>query len=216
MADVNATDSAAAVDTTVVATQDSSVDATSSASDNATQTGETTTPPSDTPAEKSGDAGEGDASTDNVYTDFVLPEGMELDSTLLEQAIPVFKELGLSKESAQKLVDLRAKQIQDDIKSQAESFDQLKQDWQTAAKSDPEIGGDKYPESVATARLALSKVGTPELTKLLDEFGMGNHPEMIRLLARVGKFVKEDSPGNNGITPTQVKKDRTSILYPNS
>jgi hypothetical protein len=183
--------------------------------DNATQPGEKGTTLTATPLDGA-EAGEGDASTDNVYTDFVMPEGMELNSTLLDQAVPIFKELGLTKEQSQKLVDFHAQQIQNGIKSQAESFDQLKQDWRAQTENDPELGGDKLTENVATARVALDKLGTPELTKLLDDFGMGNHPEMIRFMARVGKFMKEDSPGNTGNAVLQNKKDRTSILYPNS
>jgi len=183
--------------------------------DNATQPGEKGTTLTETPG-VGAKAGEGDASTDNVYTDFVMPEGMELNSTLLDQAVPIFKELGLTKEQSQKLVDFHAQQIQNGIKSQAESFDQLKQDWRAQTENDPELGGDKLTENVATARVALDKLGTPELTKLLDDFGMGNHPEMIRFMARVGKFMKEDSPGNTGNAVPQNKKDRSSILYPNS
>lgn len=192
--------------------QDSEAAGVPAATDVATQTGDAGA----TQTTESTDAGEGDANTDNVYTDFVLPEGMELDSALLDQAIPVFKELGLTKEQSQKLIDLHASQIQNSIKSQAESFDQLKQDWRSQTEKDNEIGGDKLQETVATARIALEKLGTPELTKLLDDFGIGNNPEMIRFMARVGSFMREDSPGKTGTPVVGTKKDRASVLYPNS
>ena len=192
--------------------QDSDAAGVPVAADVATQTGETG---ADQKTDST-DAGEGDANTDNVYTDFVLPEGMTLDSALLDQAVPIFKELGLTKEQSQKLIDIHASQIQNSIKSQAESFDQLKQDWRSQTEKDNEIGGDKLQETVATARIALEKLGTPELTKLLDDFGIGNNPEMIRFMARVGSFMREDSPGKTGTPTNSGKKDRASVLYPNS
>jgi len=44
----------------------------------------------------------------DVYADFKVPEGMEVDKSLLNEALPVFKEMKLSQEEAQKLVDLQA------------------------------------------------------------------------------------------------------------
>ena len=37
-----------------------------------------------------------------TYADFTLPEGVELDTALLTDAAPLFKELGLTQEQAQK------------------------------------------------------------------------------------------------------------------
>lgn len=156
----------------------------------------------------------GDQSTSSeTYADFTLPEGMELDAQLLEQAAPLFKELGLNQEQAQKLVDLQAAHVQASQTGQAEAFNQLKLDWQDQSKNDSEIGGDKFEQSVSDAREALGKFGTPELTKLLNDFGIGNHPEMIRFMAKVGALTKEDVPGSTG-SPTKGEKDRVSILYP--
>jgi hypothetical protein len=156
----------------------------------------------------------GDQSTSSeTYADFEMPEGVELDVQLMEQAQPLFKELGLNQEQAQKLVDFQAAQVQASQTGQAEAFNQLKQDWQAQSKSDNEIGGDKFDESVSDAREALGKFGTPELTKLLNDFGVGNHPEMIRFMAKVGNLTKEDVPGNSG-SPSTPEKDRVSILYP--
>lgn len=153
------------------------------------------------------------AKSSETYADFTAPEGIELDAQLLEQATPLFKELGLNQEQAQKLVDFQAANVQASQQGQAEAFNQLKQDWQDQAKNDNEIGGDKFEQSVGDAREALGKFGTPELTKLLNDFGIGNHPEMIRFMSKVGSLTKEDVPGNPG-SPVSAEKDRVSILYP--
>ncbi len=158
---------------------------------------------------------ESDTNSADAYADIKAPEGMELDQAVLNDAVSVFQKHGIPKEAAQELTNLYAKNVQDSVQKQVESFNQLKQDWLTQAKSDKDIGGDKFDETVATAKEALSKFGTPELTELLNEFGVGNHPEVIRVFARVGALTKEDNPGGSSGAPSG-KKDRVSVLYPNS
>ena len=150
----------------------------------------------------------------DTYADFVMPEGVELDSALLTEATPLFKELGLDQEQAQKLVDFQAKQAQASSESNVDAFNQLMNDWQEQSKNDTEFGGDKFEENVGIARSAIDKFGTPELKQLLEEHGVGNHPEVIRFMVKVGKLTAEDVPGGT-TTATSKAQDRVSLLYPN-
>jgi hypothetical protein len=43
------------------------------------------------------------------------------------------------------------------------------------------------------AKKALDAFGTTELRSLLNESGLGNHPEVIRFMFRAGKAISEDS-----------------------
>lgn len=142
------------------------------------------------------------------YSDFELPEGMDLDAGLLEKAAPVFKELGLTKEQAQKLVSMRAAEIQE----QNDTFEKTKADWLAAAKQDKDIGGDKFDESVGDARRFVDGFGGPELKSLLDSTGLGNNVSVIKAFARAGKLMKEDVPGGNAVSG-DAKKDRVAVLY---
>jgi len=165
-----------------------------------------------------GEGGEGDdtsqdQTTTDEYTDFTLPEDMQLDSALLESALPVFKELGLTQEQAQKLVDLQAAKAGQDEQSRLDEFEDLKNEWMEASKNDKEFGGDKFDQSIGEARLALEKLGTPELTNLLNDYGVGNHPEIIRIMSKMGALLKEDSPGNTGNASNQPLS-HSDILYP--
>ena len=54
-----------------------------------------------------GDA-EGSQTPPDEYADFSMPEGIQLDETMLAEALPVFKELELTQTQAQKLVDFQA------------------------------------------------------------------------------------------------------------
>lgn len=150
----------------------------------------------------------------DTYADFVMPEGVELDSALLTEATLLFKELGLNQDQAQKLVDFQAKQAKASSESQVDAFNQLMNDWQEQSKNDKEFGGDKFEENVGIARSAIDKFGTPELKQLLEEHGVGNHPEVIRFMVKVGKLTAEDVPGGTN-TPPSKAQDRVSLLYPN-
>lgn len=167
----------------------------------------------------SGDADAGVADTDTqlapeTYAEFNLPEGMTADAALLDEATPLFKELGLTQEQAQKLVDFQVKQVEASGQQQADAFNQQLNDWLTDAKADKEIGGDMFDKNIAIAKAGVSAFGTPEFKQLLDDTGMGNHPEVIRFMVKVGKLTQEDSPGNpSGQASKSV--DPIDILYPN-
>ena len=192
-------------------TTTSTSDATEESSDNPAVVADEST----STEEGSGDTGESNNSTvPETYADFTVPEGVDgLDKAAMERATPLFKELGLSQENAQKLVNFYASEIQAGAQNQLESFSQLKQEWREKSSKDNEFGGDKFQENVGIAMKALDKFGTPELRELMDDTGVGNHPEVIRAFYKVGQFLVEDNPGSTG-SASSKPKDRVSILYP--
>ena len=166
--------------------------------------------------EGTGDTGaEGSDTPPDAYADFAMPEGVTLDEALLTEATPIFKKLGLNQEQAQELIDFHAGHVQAGSQKQIDDFNQLKGDWLTQSRNDEEYGGDAFDENAKLAQSAVSKYGTPEFKQLLEDYGIGNHPEMIRFMVRAGATLKEDVPGATGVQ-TAEKKDRVSILYPNS
>lgn len=148
-----------------------------------------------------------------TYADFVMPDGIQVDEALLTEASPVFKELNLTQEQAQKLVDFQSKQVQAGQQNQVEAFNKQVGDWLEESKNDSEFGGDSFDENVKIAQIAVNKFGSPELKQLLEDYGVGNHPEMIRFMYKVGKLTGEDVPGA-GAAVSQAK-DRVTTMYPN-
>lgn len=152
------------------------------------------------------------------YADFTLPEGMKVDETSLEEFGDIARDLNLSQENAQKLINLEAKRIETAIKAHADSWDGVVSGWLDEAKADKEIGGDKYNNALEVGKGAIKKFGTPALVKALDDLGVGNHPEFIRFMYRVGKATGPDEthvgqPGGGGrlslaerMFPTSGKK----------
>jgi hypothetical protein len=208
------TNSDAAADTSTVLTAADTSTAVDTNSDVAAAADDTTAATDESPGD--GDAGpEGSDTPPDTYADFVLPEGMVINEAALADANPLFKELGLNQEQAQKVIDLYAQQAQAGSQKQVDDFNQLMSDWSTASKNDGEFGGDKFDENIKVARNAVDKYGTPELKQLLEDHGVGNHPEVVRFMVRVGQTLKEDNPGDAGNVSVQ-KKDRVDVLYPSS
>ncbi|CUZ54034.1 Uncharacterised protein [Serratia marcescens] len=138
--------------------------------------------------------------------EFTPPEGQELDANALAVFEPIAKELGLSQEQAQKLVDIYP-QIQ---QQQAEAWSKQVADWGEQVKADKEIGGDKFNASVGAAQRALDQFGNPELREYLNASGLGNHPALVRFCAKVGKAMAEDS----FVVPNQGgQRSAADVLY---
>jgi len=169
----------------------------------------------DSEGETKDDGGEGD-NGDEVSVDFAkleLPEGMELDQSAVDAFGPLMNEAKFTQEQAQQFASAFAEFRQAQAQDQGEAFSNQKESWFNESKSDKEFGGDKFDESSKLAVQAIEKFGSPELKELMDNYGIGNNPEMIRFMYRVGKATQEDTPGNGGNGPTGAQ-DRVSVLYP--
>ena len=121
--------------------------------------------------------------------EWAAPEGVTLDESIMGSLSEVAKELNLSQDAAQKLVDKMAPAM---AQRQVEQFEALRTEWRQASSSDQEFGGAKLTENMAVAKKALDAFGTPEFRQLLEQTGMGNHPEVIRTFYRAGKAISED------------------------
>jgi len=146
------------------------------------------------------------------YEEFKIPEGMEFDKERAEKFGEVAKSLELDQEGAQKLVDLYSEAVKETAQAQADFWADTQAEWRKAAETDPEFGGAKFKENVATAKRALNHFGDNELSELADSYGIGNHPAFIRLLYNVGKAMSEDNFAVGGAAGTQP--DPAKVLFP--
>lgn len=138
--------------------------------------------------------------------EFVNPDGFqEIDKQALATFEPLAKELGLSNEQAQKLVNLYGKNVQEQAKIQEESYFEQRKQWVETLKTDKDFGDnsdDSFKLNVGYAQTALQQFGSPELKGFLNESGMGDNTEVVKLFARIGKALGEDKfidgNGNGG------------------
>ena len=114
----------------------------------------------------------------------------ELDPEVLTAFGEVAKELDLPQDSAQKVLDKVAPVIQ---ARQAKVVEEVKLEWANDSKSDEEFGGENLNANLEIAKSSLKAFGTDALKDLLQESGLGNHPEVIRFMYRAGKAISEDA-----------------------
>lgn len=124
--------------------------------------------------------------------EFTAAEGVDLDTEALKDFEPVARELNLTNEQAQKLVDAYPKILAGVQQRQADAWQAQTEEWAATVKADKEIGGDKLTANLGVAQRALDTFGTPELKEYLNGTGLGNHPELVKAFIKVGKAMSED------------------------
>ncbi|HBR2034554.1 TPA: peptidase [Klebsiella variicola subsp. variicola] len=162
--------------------------------------------PKDKPAEEKEQKQEG---APEKY-EFQAGEGVELDAEALKDFEPVARELNLTNEQAQKLVDAYPKILAGVQQRQAEAWQAQTEQWAADVKADKEIGGDKLTANLGVAQRALDTFGTPALKEYLNGTGLGNHPELVKAFVKVGKAMSED-----GMVTGKESGQRTAaeVLY---
>ena len=121
------------------------------------------------------------------------PAGSGMASEYIESVANFAKENKLTNDEAQAVLNrdhnLRASMIN----SQREELDTRAEEWAESAKTDGEIGGDNFNGNIELAKRVVQKFATPAFMDSLNETGLGNHPEVIRVFSRIGKHLKDDS-----------------------
>jgi hypothetical protein len=149
--------------------------------------------------------------------EFKAPEGRVFDSEVMASYSQVAKELNLSQESAQRLLDAVGPKM---AERQMAMIEATRNGWADNSKSDREFGGEKLSENLGVAKKALDAFGTTELRTLLNETGLGNHPELIRFMFRAGKAISEDRMVTGAATQAKAGPrsfaDLADALYSNS
>ncbi|MBF9845983.1 peptidase [Enterobacter hormaechei] len=145
----------------------------------------------DKPAEKPDEKEQKQEGAPEKY-EFTAGEGVELDSEALKDFEPVARDLNLTNEQAQKLVDAYPKILAGVQQRQAEAWQKQTDGWAETVKADKEIGGDKLTANLSAAQRALDQFGTPELKEYLNATGLGNHPDLVKTFVKIGKAMSED------------------------
>lgn len=179
-----------------------------------------TTPstPSETPAPAS------TAGAPDAY-DFKAPEGVTLDKDLIAEASPIFKELGLSQEAAQKLVDLYTAKSSKTNESLTSAVENMRAEWRSAVMADKDIGGklDQVKVELGRAKDRLPPAVRSAFDEALNITGMGDHPAIVKGIYEFAKLVNEGTPvSGSAPSPHGQSKDGTvsrpsiaGALYPN-
>ncbi len=149
------------------------------------------------------------SATPKAYT-LTLPEGSDLKTADVEAYA---NKHGLTNDAAQEhLNSVHAAGVAQ-VSKLAKQWNEQTTAWQEATKADKEIGGEKLDASLARGKASIERYGTSEFKQFLEQSGLGNHPEMIRYLARVGNAMAEDRTVIQQTPSAQGQQDYASALY---
>ena len=148
--------------------------------------------------------------------DFKFPEGIEADKEAIAQFEPLAKELKLSQKSAQKLVDFQSNLMRKAAEGLQTRWDTVREGWRNEVDADADIGGQKKDEALNDAKAALKAFGTPKLFEALNQTGVGDHPEFIRVFSKIGRLIREDKIVTGGSSAQAKKPEDKLYNHPNS
>jgi|SRR5579872_460734 len=134
-----------------------------------------------------------------TYSDYKMPDGWSLDPDAKKEADTVFKELNLSQDGAQKLMDMYTKNVLEAHNAPFKAYQELTEGWAKEAQDHPDLRGKLGPGQEVNVRIAkfLDNLGDAQLAsdfrKIMDLTGAGNHPAFIRVINHAAKLLTEGS-----------------------
>jgi hypothetical protein len=168
-----------------------------------------------------------------AYAAFTAPDGYTLDPKTIEAATPIFKELGLTQDQAQRLVQFHSEQMIAAAKGPEATYVEMRTDWQAKVKADPDmakaVNGDKTGLDAVKLDIgrALNALGDPTLANEFKEAmnltGVGDHPAFVKTMWKLASFVTEGkhvsgtNPSPHGQNDPSKARPATGAhaLYPN-
>lgn len=145
------------------------------------------------------------------YGDFNAPEGIELAGPVMDEFKGVAKELNLTQEQAQSLIDRVTPAMQ---ARAVENIRRVSREWAERSENDAEIGGANFQATRANVWRVISNFGRaadgtidPDVTEFINS-PMGNHPGALKLIARAGaKFGEAKIPTGNAAQTSYSASD---------
>jgi hypothetical protein len=137
-----------------------------------------------------------------VVYDLKLPEGSLLSSDVIAKVESLAKEKGMTPDQAQALLEHESAVLAEHHAGIEKEFQETTKKW---------VDEVKFKENVALAHAALKQFGSEKFNQELERTGFGNHPELVRIFARIGRQLQAQ-PMARGEQPNQAKSI-TSIMY---
>ena len=159
----------------------------------------------------------------------IKPESLPFDAEKLSLAdgfdkndhfkdfVALATEEKLPQGTAQKLIDLYQKAAEVSANAAREAWQAQNEKWQQEVKADPEVGGNKLAGVLQTVSRVMDnpELTDPHFREALSFTGAGNHPAIVRTLAKWAGALSEakpiagNPPGTNGQTLSLADR-----LYP--
>ena len=158
---------------------------------------------------------EGNQDAQPAYTDFTMPEGLELDKEAMDEATPILQELNATQEQAQKMVDVAASMLSKAAKKMADQHNAVVEGWRKETLDAFGKDGDaKFQESVGRAEEVVKHFFSEEQRGVLTHYGLGNHPAFFAMCMAIAEGTGEDRPFVSGAGGEQGQKSLAQTWYP--
>lgn len=137
-----------------------------------------------------------------------LPEGFTPDDEAMGQFLELANDAGLDAEKANNLIGIHTKMMEHVATDMQQRWDQTQADWQ--AKSREEFGAN-LDHTLQNIAKVLDQYGDAEAREAFLVTGAGNHPAVVRLLAKIAQDVNERPPVSGA--PSTAPADRATRMF---
>lgn len=142
------------------------------------------------------------------HYELTMPEGVTLDEESLALVEPVFKDIKLTQEAAQKIADVFPSIAEKIAQRSTEAANNRiltevvaqRKEWAEGCQKDPVYGGPNFDASKANAAKFIDQFGGDQLRSILNDSGLGNHPALFAACAKAGAMLAEDQDASHGET----------------
>ena len=154
-------------------------------------------------------------SWDSLYNQLGRPEqpnGYDFgdDNGTLDDYREFAHQTGLSQNQAENVLTLFSDIQEEEENQQVKSKEDLKLNTKIDLQKE---WGKNYDGKVDMATRAFAQFSSPELRSVINQSGLGNHPEMIRAFSKIGEQLGEDSLvvgsglGSTQLSPQQAREE---------
>lgn|SRR5574341_200682 len=131
-------------------------------------------------------AGRPKSHEDYKFDEAKLPDGLDYDKGLEDKFRGVFHAAGLNGKQAQMLRDAFIAYQGDAFTQGQTEYKQSRDDAQAALQKEL---GQAYEPTLNAAKAALKEYADEKFVGWLEQSGLGNHPEIVRVFGKIGKEV---------------------------
>ena len=158
-------------------------------------------------------------SWDNFYNKIgrpETPEGYDFgeDDGKLDFYRNATHQLGLTQDQAANMLKLYATVEEQNAKASQQANADFAVDSQINLKRE---WGANYDSKIDMAQRAFAQFSSKEFSQLMDETGLGNHPELLKAFSKIGESMGEDKlvvgSGRGGAISPQQAKEEIESLY---
>ncbi len=159
-------------------------------------------------------------SRDNFYNKIGRPEtpdgydfGTEAGDERLNFYRDAVHEIGLTQDQAVNMLKLYAAVEQEQSKAANQSNADFAVNSQIELKRE---WGVNYDSKMDMAQRAFAQFASSDFSKLMDETGIGNHPELLKAFSKIGEMLGDDklvvgTGRASGMSPAQAKEEIESL-----